>query len=129
MTINDVEFFMKIERVQVNPNNGIKENVVHRVHWQLWAKYVDPVTGQEHLTSYDDTTTLKFVDAAGYIPFENLSEQDLITWVEARENQRTRNMDWRKQNVFKLLQEKVTPTNVTVTEENLPWVQQINSNQ
>ncbi len=128
MTINDVEFFMKIERVQVNPNNGIKENVVTRVHWQLWAKYIDPVTGQEYLTSYDDVTTLKFVDAAGYIPFANLTEPDLIGWVEARENQRTRNMEWRKQNVFKLLQEKVVPTNVTITEEQLPWVQQ-NSNQ
>ena len=123
MTINDVEFFIKIERVQVNPNNGFKENVVHRVHWQLWAKYVDPVTKQEHLTSYDDTTSLKFVDAAGYIPFENLTEKDIIGWVEARENQRTRNIEWRKQKVFNLLKEKVFPTNVTITEENLPWVQ------
>lgn len=123
MTINDVEFFMKIQRLQVNPNNGSKENVVTRVHWQLWAKYVDPVTQQEHLTSYEDTTTLKFVDAAGYIPFENLTEPDLIAWVEARENQRTRNIEWRKQKVFALLQEKVFPTNVTITEETLPWVQ------
>ena len=88
------------------------------------ATYVDPVTGQEHIATYDDTTTLKFVDAAGYIPFENLSEPDLVTWVEAKENQRTRNMEWRKQNIFKLLQEKVTPTNVTITEEQLPWIQQ-----
>jgi hypothetical protein len=123
MTINDVEFFMKIERVQVNPNNGIKENVVHRVSWQLWGKYVDPVTKQEHLTSIDDVTTLKFVDAAGYIPFENLTESQIIGWVEARENQRTRNMDWRKQKVLALLQEKVNPTNITITDDQLPWVQ------
>jgi hypothetical protein len=124
MTINDVEFSIKIQRLQVNPNNGSQENVVTRVHWQLVATYVDPVTGQEHIATYDDTTTLKFVDAAGYIPFENLSEPDLVTWVEAKENQRTRNMEWRKQNIFKLLQEKVTPTNVTITEEQLPWIQQ-----
>ena len=124
MTINDVEFSIKIQRLQVNPNNGSRENVVTRVHWQMVAKYVDPVTGQEHIATYDDTTTLKFVDAAGYIPFENLSETDLIRWVEDRENQRTRNIEWRKQNVFKLLQEKVTPTNITIDETSLPWIQQ-----
>jgi len=123
MTINDIEFFMKIQRVQVTPNNGIKENVVHRVDWELFGTYTDPVTGQKHITSIQDVTTLKFVDAAGYIPFENLTEPDLVNWVEARENQRTRNMDWRKGKVLALLQEKVTPSIVTITEENLPWVQ------
>jgi hypothetical protein len=124
MTINDVEFSIKIQRLQVNPNNGSQENVVTRVSWQLVAKYTDPVTGQEHIVTYDDTTTIKLIDVAGYIPFENLSESDIITWVEARENQRTRNMDWRKQNVFKLLQEKIAPTNVTIAEDTLPWIQQ-----
>jgi hypothetical protein len=124
MTINDVEFSIKIQRLQVNPNHDVKENVVTRVSWQLVAKYIDPVTGQEHISTSDDTTTLKLIDAAGYIPFENLSESDLVSWVEARENQRTRNIEWRKQNVFKLLQEKVVPTNVTIDEQTLPWVQQ-----
>jgi hypothetical protein len=124
MTINDVQFSLKITRLQVNPNNGIKENVVHRVHWSLEARYTDPVTGKEFMAPLDDVTTLQFVDAAGYVPFENLTEADLVAWVENRENQRTRNMEWRKQKVFALLQEQVTPTNVTVTEEKLPWVQQ-----
>lgn len=124
MTINDVEFLMKIQRVQVNPNHDVKENVVTRVSWQLQGKYTNPATGQEHIATLDDVTTLKFVDAAGYIPFENLTEQDLVGWVEARENQRTRNIEWRKGKVFDLLKEKVIPTNVTITEEQLPWVQQ-----
>lgn len=124
MTINDIEFQMKVRRVQVNPHNGSKENVVHRVDWALFGKYTDPVTGQEHITSIEDVTTIKLVDAAGYIPFENLTETDLISWVEARENQRTRNIAWRKQKVFDLLNEKINPTNVTITEENLPWIQQ-----
>ena len=124
MTINDVEFSIKIQKLQVNPNHDTQENVVTRVSWQLVAKYVDPVTKQEYVSTLDDTTTIKLVDAAGYIPFENLSESDLVGWIEARENQRTRNIEWRKQNVFKLLQEKVVPTNVTVNEDVLPWVQQ-----
>ena len=123
MTINDVEFLIKIQRVQVNPNNGSKENVVHRVSWTLIGKYTDPATGTVYEAGYDDTTSLQFIDSAGYIPFENLTEQDIISWVEARENQRTRNIEWRKQKVFNLLKEKVFPTNVTITEENLPWVQ------
>ena len=105
-------------------NNGIKENVVTRVSWQLIGKYTDPITKQEHFSSVEDVTTLKFVDAAGYIPFQNLTEQDIITWVENRENQRTRNIEWRKGKVLELLKEKVNPTNVTVTEEQLPWIQQ-----
>lgn len=124
MTINDVEFLMKIQRVQVNPNHDVKENVVTRISWQLQGKYTDPVTGQEYISSVEDVTTIKLVDAAGYIPFENLTEQDLVSWVEARENQRTRNIEWRKGKVLDLLKEKVKPTNVTITEEQLPWVQQ-----
>ena len=124
MTINDVEFFMKIQRMQVNPNHDTQENVVTRVSWQLVAKYVDPVTKEEFIATLDDCTTIKLVDAAGYVPFENLTEQDLVGWVEARENQRTRNIEYRKQKVFALLQEKVVPTNVTIHEQTLPWVQQ-----
>ena len=124
MTINDVEFFMKIQRMQVNPNHDTQENVVTRVSWQLVAKYVDPVTKEEFMATLDDCTTIKLVDAAGYIPFENLTEQDLVGWVEARENQRTRNIEYRKQKVFALLQEKVVPTNVTIDEQTLPWIQQ-----
>ena len=124
MTINDVEFLIKIQRVQVNPNNGSKENVVHRVSWTLIGKYTDPATGTVYEAGYDDTTSLQFIDSAGYIPFENLTEADIVGWVEARENQRTRNIEWRKANkVFPLLVEKVAPTNVTITEEQLPWVQ------
>jgi hypothetical protein len=122
MTINDVEFLLKVQRLQVNPDNGTKENVVHRVTWQLFGKYIDPVTGQEHISSIEDVTTLKFVDSPDYIPFENLTEPDLVAWVEARENQRTRNIEWRKGKVLELLKEKVKPTNVTITEETLPWV-------
>lgn len=125
MTINDVEFLIKIQRVQVNPNNGSKENVVHRVSWALIGKYTDPATGTVYEAGYDDTTSLQFIDSAGYIPFENLTEADIVGWVEARENQRTRNIEWRKANkVFPLLVEKVNPTNVTITQEQLPWVQQ-----
>lgn len=129
MTINDVQFSMKIQRLQVNPNNGIKENVVHRVHWSLEARYTDPVTGEEFMAPLDDVTTIQFVDSAGYVPFENLTEKDLVSWVEARENQRTRNMEWRKQKAFALLQEKVNPTNVTIDDASLPWIQKTNSNQ
>ena len=124
MTINDVEFFMKIQRMQVNPNHDTQENVVTRVSWQLVAKYVNPVTKEEFMATLDDCTTIKLVDAAGYVPFENLTEQDLVSWVEARENQRTRNIEYRKQKVFALLQEKVVPTNVTIDEQTLPWIQQ-----
>lgn len=125
MTINDVEFSIRIQRVQVNPNNGSKENVVHRVSWVLVGKYTDPVTGTIYEAGYDDTTSLQFIDAAGYIPFENLTEADIVGWVEARENQRTRNIEWRKANkVFPLLLEKINPTNVTIDETSLPWVKQ-----
>ena len=129
MTINDVQFSMKIQRLQVNPNNGIKENVVHRVHWSLEARYTNPVTGEEFMAPLDDVTTIEFVDSAGYVPFENLTEQNLVSWVEARENQRTRNIEWRKQKVFELLKKKVNPDNVTIDENSLPWIQQTNSNQ
>jgi hypothetical protein len=123
MTINDIQFVMKVRRLQVNPDNGIKENVVHRVDWALFGTYTDPVTGQEYTTSVEDVTTLKFVDAAGYVPFENLDEQTLLTWVQARENQRTRNIEWRKGKVFDLLKEKIKPTNVSIEPDSLPWIQ------
>lgn len=128
MTINDVQFVMKVRRLQVNPDNGFKENVVHRVDWALFGSYIDPVTGQEHIASVEDVTTLKFVDAAGYIPFENLDEETLLTWVQARENQRTRNIEWRKGKVLEILKEKIKPTNVSIEPDSLPWIQQ-NSNQ
>lgn len=105
-----ITYRWEIIRLQVQPSSNGRENVLYRVHWKLWGKIVDE-TG-EYESSIEDVTTLRFNPNDGFLSFEELIQNHslIIRWVEARENERVRNMDWRKQQLNKLLIEKKTPT-------------------
>jgi len=110
-----ITYRWEISKLQVQPSSNGRENVLYRVHWRLWGKLVDE-TG-EYESSLEDVTTLRFNPNDGFLPFDELIQNHglIINWVEARENERGRNMDWRKQQLNKLVMEKKTPTIVDFT--------------
>ena len=105
-----ITYRWEIIRLQVQPSSNGRENVLYRVHWKLWGKIVDE-TG-EYESSIEDVTTLRFNPNDGFLSFDEVVKNHslIIRGVEARENERVRNMDWRKQQLNKLLIEKKTPT-------------------
>jgi hypothetical protein len=104
-----ITYRWEISRLQVQPSSNGQENVLYRVHWRLWGKLIDE-TG-EYESSIEDVTTLKFNPNDGFVAFDELIQNHslIIRWVESRENGRQRNMDWRKQQLNKLVMEQKTP--------------------
>lgn len=115
-----ITYRWEIMRLQVQPTSNGQENVLYRVHWRLWGKLVDE-TG-EYESSIEDCTTLRFNPNNGFVSFDELIQQPniIIHWVEDRENERQRNIAWRKQKLDALVMEKKNPSLVDITP---PWQQ------
>ena len=107
-----ITYTWQITKLQVQPNSNGQENVLYRVHWRLFGKLVDE-TG-EYESHIEDVTTLRFNPNDGFLPFEDVVQNHelIINWVEARENERQRNIAWRKIQVDKLVMLKKNPSTV-----------------
>lgn len=107
-----ITYRWEILRLQVKPSAEGQQNVLHRIHWRLWGKLVDE-TG-EYESSIEDSTTLRFNPNNGFVDFNDLVQNHniIVNWIEDRENERQRNIAWRKQQVDKLVMEKKNPPTV-----------------
>lgn len=107
-----ITYTWQITKLQVQPNSNGQENVLYRVHWRLFGKLVDE-TG-EYESHIEDVTTLRFNPNDGFLPFEDVVQNHelIVNWVEARENERQRNIAWRKIQVDKLVMLKKNPSTV-----------------
>jgi len=107
-----ITYTWQITKLQVQPSNNGQQNVLYRVHWRLWGKLVDE-TG-EYESHIEDVTTLRFNPDNGFVPFEDVIQNHelIVSWVEARENERQRNIAWRKQKVDELVMKKKNPDTV-----------------
>lgn len=105
-----ITYRWEIIRLQVQPSANGQQNVLQRIHWRLWGKLVDE-TG-EYESSIEDSTTLRFNPDNGFVPFEDLiqNHEVIVNWIESRENERQRNIAWRKQQLDKLVMEKKNPS-------------------
>lgn len=104
-----ITYRWEILRLQVKPSAEGQQNVLHRIHWRLWGKLVDE-TG-EYESSIEDSTTLRFNPNNGFVDFNDLiaNHNIIVNWIEDRENERQRNIAWRKQQLDKLVMEKKNP--------------------
>jgi hypothetical protein len=104
-----ITYRWEILRLQVKPSAEGQQNVLHRIHWRLWGKLVDE-TG-EYESSIEDSTTLRFNPNNGFVDFTDLVQNHniIVNWIEDRENERQRNIAWRKQQIDKLVMEKKNP--------------------
>lgn len=105
-----ITYRWEIIRLQVQPSANGQQNVLQRIHWRLWGKLVDE-TG-EYESSIEDSTTLRFNPDNGFVAFEDLiqNHEVIVNWIESRENERQRNIAWRKQQLDKLVMEKKNPS-------------------
>jgi hypothetical protein len=105
-----ITYRWEIIRLQVQPSANGQQNVLQRIHWRLWGKLVDE-TG-EYESSIEDSTTLRFNPDNGFLAFDELIQNHnvIVNWIEDRENERQRNITWRKQQLDKLVMEKKNPS-------------------
>ena len=106
----DINYEFKITDLHVVPQAGELTNVVKRVSWQIIGTTTD-VNGKQHTYTHYQATTIKLDSQNTFIQSEELTEETVLGWVLAIENQRFRNIDWIKQNmIYKRLDEMINPT-------------------
>ena len=105
-----ITYRWEILRLQVKPSSDGQTNVLHRIHWRLWGKLEDETGVYE--ASIEDSTTLRFNPNNGFVDFNDLVQNHaiIVGWIEDRENERQRNIAWRKQQLDKLVMDKKNPT-------------------
>jgi hypothetical protein len=105
-----ITYRWEIRKLQVQPTSNGQQNVLYRVHWKLWGTLIDETGMYE--SSIEEVTTLRFNPDNGFVPFEDIIQNHelIVHWVEERENERQRNIAWRKQQLDKLVMEEKNPT-------------------
>lgn len=105
-----ITYRWEILRLQVKPSSDGQTNVLYRIHWRLWGKLEDETGSYE--ASIEDSTTLRFNPDNGFLAFDELIQNHnvIVGWIEDRENERQRNIAWRKQQLDKLVMEKKNPS-------------------
>jgi len=79
-----ITYEWKIPRVDTHPThtdeqNNTEEDVVCNIHWKLIA--TDDVNNIK--VSNNGTVSVNLDDLSGFIPFEDVTKAQAITWIEA----------------------------------------------
>jgi len=93
--------------VDTYPTQGSLNDVVYNVHWSLTVAEEDhsaTVIGTQNLTVED-------IDASSFVSFENLTHEQVVSWVEAAMGEER--VDELKASVSAQVSALITPTSVT----------------
>lgn len=111
----DINYTWKITDLYVAPSENGQTNVVLRASWELTGTYTAP-DGTVYSHSYDSMTVLPpYQSGNPFTPFEQVTPQDVQSWIEAKENTKKRDIAWIKTNkIVAGIQEKINPTVVMI---------------
>jgi len=71
-----ITYTWKVKSLEVIPSAGQLTDVVHRVKWTLQG--VD----QQYLGELDNQITIVLDENSAFVPFENLTEEEVIAWIQ-----------------------------------------------
>lgn len=110
--MSDIMYSWNFHPLEVVYNENSMTNVVNIVHWQYIAKHVPSDTTIQNI----GTVGLESPTPESFIPFENLTKEEITAWVEAKLGEEAiSNM---QTNLSSSLNSKVFPTRGTVS---APW--------
>ena len=100
----------KINALDAKVSVGDDENVVYTVHWCLIATSEN----EEHTVSNIGAQGIEY-DADNFVPYENLTEEIVIGWLED-----ALDVDSIKANLDAQIEKLATPTEITYTDPFAP---------
>ena len=100
----------KINALDAKVSVGDDENVVYTVHWSLIATSEN----EEHTVTSIGTHGVEY-DADNFVPYENLTEEIVIGWLED-----ALDVDSMKANLDAQIEKLITPQEITYTDPFAP---------
>lgn len=104
----------KINALNCKPKEGSLNNVVITAHWQCDA------TDGEHNASVYSTINLDSPNAQSFIPYNQLTESQVVAWVKSAMGQEA--VQAAEESVAQQIQSLIAPAVVTLP---LPWSTQL----
>ena len=105
------QFVWNCRQVDAYPTYESEADVVYNVHWILTGESIE---GEESYTSsVYGTQSISFEDITDFIPFEDLTNEIVVGWVEsAMGEDGVQNL---KDSVDLAIESQINPTSVTLT--------------
>ena len=97
-------YYFKINAVDAHVNQEGLENVVYNVHWSYYGE-----DGNGNVASQIGVQHVPYVDPENFTPFDQLTQADVISWIEPELNVAEFQI-----NLDAQLSEMATPTMVTL---------------
>jgi hypothetical protein len=91
---------------------GANADSVIQVYWSVTGKDANNVTG-----TFDGATPFSSVGQENFVPYEDLTEEIVIGWIQEEVNARFGYMDHIDRTIQRKIDEKVNPQ----VEQDLPW--------
>jgi len=111
----DINYTWKITDLVVAPSQSGQTNVVLRAAWDLTGTYTAP-DGTEYSYTYNSMTVVApYEEGQSFTSLQDLTPETVWSWVEAKENTKTRNIEWLKtNNIAPKVADKVNPSEVLI---------------
>lgn len=107
-----IEYNWKVEQLEVVPQQEGKENVVVTVHWRVIGEEV--VEDKTFYGSVYSSTSLTLNIEGEFTPFENLTEEQVIGWIQGSGVDKTAT----EESIFKQIEDQKNPP---IIKPILPW--------
>ena len=111
-----ITFNWDCKTVDVYPTSGDNANVVYNVHWRLTgvSDQLDE-NGNPYSSSAIGTQTLNTEEIVSFVPFEELTNEQVVTWVQ--EAMGTEEVTLMEENVTNQINNLIAPVSITKTIE------------
>ena len=93
----------RIDKLTAKIQEGELQNVIYKISWTYIAKYSENKNIVASTSGYID---VKYIDGEPFIPYENLTKEDVVGWLEASEDINIENI---KENLDKQIDDKKNP--------------------
>lgn len=93
----------RINKMTAKIQEGELKNVIFNINWTYLAKYSED---ESIVASLNGSTNVKYNEGDPFIPYEDLTKQDVVGWLEASEDI---NIEGMKENLDKQIDDKKNP--------------------
>ena len=109
VSIDDIVYKYDIRSFFAYPTKDNFQDVVFSINWNYEASYTDPATQKIYKSSFSTITKVDTDNISSFIPFEDLTLEQTIEWINAVEN-----INSIKQNLCDQINNQINPPPPTI---------------
>lgn len=114
--LNNTTFIWNFRNMIAYPTKEQHQNVVFMVNWEYTGTYIDSSTEKDYKVMRNGTTEINSTNIQNFIPFEELTKNDVISWVES-----STDIGQIRQDIVNKINEQINPPPPSIVILNPPF--------